>query len=154
TIAPVNDAPDGTITIEGEAREGETLSVDIAQLNDPDGVLEPTYTWLRIFESEVAYTIIAGASDQTYTLTEDDVGAQFRVIVSYVDGGGTTETVESDPTSAVVEQGGLLVTTAEDTVDAFDGETSLREAIDFANSQDNGEETDTITFDSTVFFGD
>ncbi|MEO1151864.1 MAG: choice-of-anchor Q domain-containing protein, partial [Pseudomonadota bacterium] len=44
----------------------------------------------------------------------------------------------------------LIVTTSDDIVDAFDGETSLREAIAFANGQAGD---DIISFDATVFTG-
>ncbi|MEM9030137.1 MAG: right-handed parallel beta-helix repeat-containing protein, partial [Pseudomonadota bacterium] len=51
------------------------------------------------------------------------------------------------------EPGSLVVTIAADVVDAGDGETSLREAIAFANAQAGA---DTITFDATAtdFTGD
>jgi CSLREA domain-containing protein len=45
--------------------------------------------------------------------------------------------------------GSLVVTTTDDTVDATDGKTSLREAINYANTFTGG--SPTITFDPTVF---
>ena len=48
------------------------------------------------------------------------------------------------------EAGSLVVTTTLDVVNAFDGETSLREAIEFANEKAG---LDTITFDAGVFGG-
>ena len=63
--------------------------------------------------------------------------------------------------STVNAAGSLVVTTATDVVDAFDGETSLREAIDFANdpfagnlgigdADNDGSQNDTITFNSNL----
>jgi CSLREA domain-containing protein len=50
----------------------------------------------------------------------------------------------------IPETPSLVVTTAADVVDAFDGLTSLREAVAFANATAGA---DTITFDATVFDG-
>lgn len=47
----------------------------------------------------------------------------------------------------------LVVTTNLDIVNAFDGKTSLREAIAFANIHVNGATPDQITFDASVFTG-
>src|SRR5689334_22334654 len=45
---------------------------------------------------------IGGATGTTYTLVADDVGATITVVVSYTDGQGFAETIESDPTDTVV----------------------------------------------------
>jgi len=48
-----------------------------------------TYEWSR------AAALIDGAINNTYTLTQDDVGAVITVTASYIDGEGTPETVTS-----------------------------------------------------------
>ena len=45
---------------------------------------------------------ITGATSQTYTLTQSEVGKVITVSVSFTDGEGTSETVTSAETSAVV----------------------------------------------------
>ena len=62
------------------------------------------------------------------------------------DGKATSNTATA--TFLIDEAPSLAVTTAGDTIDRFDGETSLREAMILANTK-SGE--DTITFDATVF---
>ena len=54
-----------------------------------------TYQWLRNGAA------IAGKTNTTYTLTNADVYAQNRFQISYVDGHGFTETVNSAPTNGV-----------------------------------------------------
>ena len=77
----------------------------------------------------------------TPALTNDQRGLGFaRVVDGRVDIGA----VESP------EEGSLIVTTNLDVVSASDGVTSLREAINFANSQSGA---DTISFDTGVFTG-
>ncbi len=72
-------------------------------------------------------------------LTEDANG-NARIQGAAVDIGATEFT-------AVAETPSLIVTIAGDTVDAFDGETSLREAVAFANSN---ADASTITFDANL----
>ena len=69
--------------------------------------------------------------------------------------GGTVDAGAVELQEDVYNRSLLVVTTAEDMVDANDGLVSLREAIEHANSIDDadgdGESNDTITFDEDVF---
>ncbi|MFD1327131.1 cadherin-like domain-containing protein, partial [Mycoplana ramosa] len=98
-IANVNDLPSGGVTISGDAAEDGVLTADISALTDEDG-LDPagvTYQWQRDGED------IDGATDETYRLTQADVGAVISVIVKYTDGQGTEEEVISDATDPVTD---------------------------------------------------
>ncbi|MCV2874625.1 tandem-95 repeat protein, partial [Rhodobacteraceae bacterium XHP0102] len=98
TTAPVqniNDAPTGNVTITGDATEDEVLTVDTSALLDPDGFGEFSYQW------KADGNDIAGATERTFTLTQDEVGKVITVAVSYTDGGGAEEKVLSAATSAV-----------------------------------------------------
>ncbi|WP_209015778.1 BspA family leucine-rich repeat surface protein [Roseibium sp. RKSG952] len=97
-------------------------------------------------------SVVSGSlGSLTYTPDEDYLGTdEFTYILHSNSGVFSTATV----TVSVVEIQGLKVTTAQDIVDEYDGLTSLREAIDYANSIANGSDPDRITFDSEVFFGD
>ena len=82
---------------------------------------------------------VAGNDAATLTLKANDGGN------SGSGGGGDVAfgTVNID----IAEAGSLVVTTLSDTIDAFDGVTSLREAIAFANANAGA---DTITFDAAL----
>ena len=102
TINAVNDDPAGSVTIEGTAIEGETLTV-VASLTDADGVGSFSYQWLR---DGIEITSGTGSTSDTeatgYTLTSADIGSEISVRVSYTDGYGTAESVTSAATSAVL----------------------------------------------------
>ncbi len=100
-VANVNEAPEGGVAIVGEATENQTLSVDVTSLADPDGLGTLTYQWQR--DTGTGFVGIAGATEATYTLTDDDAGALVRVIVSYTDAGGTFESIVSAATAPVVD---------------------------------------------------
>jgi hypothetical protein len=93
---PGNAAPVGVPTISGTATQGQTLTASAAGVTDADGLGTFSYQWQR---NGVG---ISGATNTTYVLTNDDVGALIAVRVSYTDGMGKPESVVSDPTSAVV----------------------------------------------------
>ena len=99
-VRNVNDAPTGGVTIDGGAAEGQTLSADISTLTDADGLGVPAYQWLR------AGVVITGATSPSYLLTADDIGATIAVRVRYTDGHGTTESLTSAATAAVVNTNG------------------------------------------------
>jgi Ca2+-binding RTX toxin-like protein len=97
-VANANDAPTGTVTITGEAREGQLLTAAVDTLADEDGLGELTYQWMA------DGVVIQGATGTTLTLTPDQVGKAITVVVSYTDGYGTPESVTS-PASSVVLNG-------------------------------------------------
>ncbi len=95
TIANVNDAPAGAVTLAGLLQEGQTLSAKNT-LTDADGLGPVSYQWFA------GSSITPFASGGTYLLTAADVGQVLHVVASYVDGYGSAEQVASASTAAVV----------------------------------------------------
>lgn len=89
-VANVNDAPLGTVSLNGTATQGQMLSVS-QNLSDADGLGTLAYQWLA------SGTVIAGANGSSYRLTEAEVGKLVAVTVNYTDGHGTAESVSSQP---------------------------------------------------------
>jgi hypothetical protein len=65
------------------------LSADTAALADADGLGALSYQWLA------GGNAIAGATAPAHTVTQSDAGSAISVRISYVDGGGTAESVSS-----------------------------------------------------------
>lgn len=100
-VANVNDVPEGTFTIAGTAKQGETLtSTDL--VSDADGIAADarSYKW-QVQGADNAWTDIDGATGGTFVLSQGQVGRAVRGVVSYTDDRGTSETVESAATLAV-----------------------------------------------------
>jgi Ca2+-binding RTX toxin-like protein len=95
-IAGVNDAPEGTVTISGSAVQGETLNVTNT-LSDAEGMGPVSYQW------KADGVAIDGATDASFTLTQAQLGKVITVTASYIDQGGTSESVTSAATAAVVD---------------------------------------------------
>jgi hypothetical protein len=122
TVTAVNDTPTGTVTIAGTATEGLVLTADVSTLADEDGLGTMTYEWSR------AAALIDGATNNTYTLTQDDVGAVITVTASYIDGEGTPETVTSAATATVaIDTDGDGIGNHVDTDDDGDGFSDILE---------------------------
>ena len=96
-VTDFNSPPTGTVVIEGVAAVGEELTADASGIADADGLGPFSYQWLRDGEE------IDGATEDTYTLVEADVGAEISVRVSYQDDSGNGETVTSAATDPVAE---------------------------------------------------
>ncbi len=94
SISAVNDAPTGSVTISGTPTEDQTLTAGNT-LADDDGMGNVSYQWKR------GGNVIDGATNDTYSLGDDDVGAAITVTASYTDGNSTAESVTSSPTSAI-----------------------------------------------------
>jgi hypothetical protein len=94
-IANKNDTPTGSVTLSGEAIEGQVLSLDTSTIADADGLGDFSISWLRDGET------ISGATSSNYTLTQQDVGASFIGKVTFVDGGGVEETLSSSASTEV-----------------------------------------------------
>jgi hypothetical protein len=94
-VVNVNDAPGGSVTISGTATEDQKLTASHT-ITDEDGMPNSvSYQWKR------GGSAISGATDVSYTLVQDDVGAAMTVTVSYTDDLGTSESKTSSATSAV-----------------------------------------------------
>jgi hypothetical protein len=79
----------GMPSIVGSFTVGSILTADTSLIQDADGLGPFEYFWLR------DGVVISGATGVQYQITADDIGAQLRLGVGFVDGGGTTEGVLS-----------------------------------------------------------
>ena len=104
----------GTPSISGTAQMGETLMADTTGIADVDGMSGAvfSYQWL----TNGAH--IAGATSDTYTLVETDVGKAIRVRVSFDDDRNFLETLTSEATATVVTP---LTAEFQDVPDKHDG---------------------------------
>ncbi len=85
------DDGDAVFEIAGTTLVGELLNISISSL-DPDGTGTLSYVW-QSSSDETTWSQIG--TDSTYTLTSEEEGKQIRVIVSYTDGQGFSETIET-----------------------------------------------------------
>ena len=132
-IANVNDAPEGTVTLSGAALQKETLMADTSALVDADGLGAFSYQWLR------GGVNIEGATAASYTLSQDDFGAQVSVSVSYTDGYGMLETITSESTAAVGNEDEEATATLSVSGTAEEGGSMSATLLDI--SDPNGETT-------------
>ena len=95
---PANSPATGTPSITGTARVGETLTADVSAVKDTDGLEDVSYT----YQWQAGGTDIAGATNETYTLTADEVGQAITVQVSFTDDDGNNEELVSGGTAPVV----------------------------------------------------
>ena len=94
TVANVNDAPTGNVSITGTATQGQTLTA-ANTLADLDGMGTLSYQWLADGNA------VSGATGSTFTLTQAQVGKAISVKVSYTDGQGTAESKTTSATAKV-----------------------------------------------------
>ncbi|WP_165493836.1 calcium-binding protein [Azotobacter chroococcum] len=104
-ISPVNDAPSGGVAIAGDLLQGETLMAS-HDLIDADGMGTVGYRWQSSADG-MAWSDVAGADGPSLLLDASLVGLQVRVLASYIDAGGTLESVASGPSTPVLP--GLLI---------------------------------------------
>ena len=103
-IDPPNKAPTGNPILTGNLKVGTTISIDASAIEDADNFdgWTPTYeyTWELSDDNGTTWTALASTDatdgDDSYSLTSAEVGKHLRGVVSYVDGYGTNEVVESD----------------------------------------------------------
>ena len=93
SIANVNDAPTGSISIAGTPMQGQTLSAS-SSLIDADGLGLISYTW-----KDSSGNVLGNGPN--LLLTQAHVGKQIRAEASYTDGQGTLESSVSAASSAV-----------------------------------------------------
>ena len=100
--APPTDSPaTGEPTITGTAQVGEMLTVHTSRIADDDGLVNATYTYQWVANDGTTDTNISGATDNTYTLVDDDEGRTIKVRVTVTDDLGNETTLTSAATEAV-----------------------------------------------------
>ena len=100
TPPPANTPATGAPTITGTAQVGDTLTVETSAIDDADGLDNVGYSYQWLADD----TEIAGATDPTYTLVDDDAGLTIKVQVSFFDDKNNPETLTSAATAAVQTQ--------------------------------------------------
>ena len=118
------------------AAANDTLTVLLSSTSDPDGGIGAggfRYQWQRT-NTNGDYVDIGGETNNTYTIVAADEGTSLRVIVSYTDGGGTDEAVETSavsvpdvpdvPDAPVVPMNGFYHLPATGVITPVDGATS------------------------------
>ncbi len=93
---PFIDDGDATFTISGTNSVGESLSIT-ESTSDPDGTGTLSYLW-QSSTDEITWTDIG--TDPTYTPTSSEEGKKIRAIISYTDGQGFEESVNTGSTDS------------------------------------------------------
>ena len=101
-IVRISSPASGLPIINGTAEVSNTLTADISEILDADGLVNATFNYQWIANAGTAETEIAGATSSTYTLTLDDVGNTIAVRVRFTDDYGFEETLTSEPTAVVI----------------------------------------------------
>jgi len=96
----LNNVPTGNVSITGTATQNQILTAT-NNLVDVDGLGTFNYQWQESVDNGVNWTNISGATNNTITLAQAQVGKTIQAKVSYTDLLGTSETVNSTPTATV-----------------------------------------------------
>ncbi|WP_146413189.1 cadherin domain-containing protein [Crateriforma conspicua] len=95
-VSDVNEAATGTPGITGSAMTGQTLSVDMSSVSDPEGIQSEAFQWYADGVS------LIGQTGSTITLDATHVGKAISVSVVVTDNTGNTESaLSSNPTTPV-----------------------------------------------------
>ena len=91
-VAPRTNAPaTGLPAISGTVEVGQTLTVSTSAIADPDGLTKATYAYQWLADG----LAIAGATESSYVLTDNEQGKTIIVLVSFVDDAGYPESLAS-----------------------------------------------------------
>ena len=148
-----NDAPTDIALSNSSVAENVASGTKVGTFSTTDVDAGNSFTYsLPAGQSDNASFAIGGTNnDELHTAAVFDAAVKnsYSVMVQSTDNGGLSVTKNFSIT--VTEIASLVVTIAGD-VTANDGETSLREAINYANSKANADANtpDEITFDATV----
>ena len=95
--SPENNVATGLPTISGTVQVGETLTADVSDIDDQDGLENSSFSYQWLADDAE----IQGATDSAYTLVADDEGKAIKVRVSFTDDAGNEETLTSAATEEV-----------------------------------------------------
>jgi Ca2+-binding RTX toxin-like protein len=98
-VENVNDEPVGEVVISGDFIQRKML-LATTSISDADGMGELTYQWQSSADGKT-WSNIAGATARGFLLRQEQVGYTIRVIVSYTDLFGTSESLISAASKAI-----------------------------------------------------
>ncbi|MFM6395463.1 MAG: putative Ig domain-containing protein, partial [Planktothrix sp.] len=101
-------------------------------------------------DNGTTWTDISGATNNTFTLSQAQVGKKVKVKVSYTDGQGTAETVNSSPTSLVTNINDAPTTTPI-TAQTVNQDSNFN--LNIANSFNDIDAGDSLTYTATLADG-
>ena len=96
-----NHPATGRPRITGTAQVGETLTADISDISDEDGLANASYSYQWLTSEAGTDSEIAGATQSSYQLTDSEARLAIKVRVSFTDDADNAESVTSellDPT--------------------------------------------------------
>ena len=99
-----NSPATGLPTISGTARVGETLTADMSDIEDANGLANATFSYLWVSSDGTTDTDIEKAPGSTYKLVATEQGKSIKVIVTFADDAGNEETLTSAPTGPVLRE--------------------------------------------------
>ncbi len=99
-VRNVNDRPIGQPELIGEAKENDSLTVDVSRISDEDGLGNFALIWQRSSQ-RTKWENVPDQFDSTLQLDQTDVGFSYRAVVSYIDGFGTRETLVTEASEIV-----------------------------------------------------
>lgn len=97
SVGNINDLPEGEISLAGTLVVGAEITALTTLLEDEDGLGELSFQWMR------DSVPIEGATGASYRVVSEDADSALTVVVQYIDGQGTTETLSSSPATTPVE---------------------------------------------------
>tara|TARA_B100000963_G_scaffold202727_1_gene176524 strand:+ start:22084 stop:26388 length:4305 start_codon:yes stop_codon:yes gene_type:complete len=109
TKAGLSSTNNGIIYIEGEAKEGEVLTVGVLD-NDGGSYSGTDVKWHRVTGEEPNQTSVEITTGLTYTLVNADVGKRIKASITYTDTPGNQESATSWPTAVVSDKQEFTVT--------------------------------------------
>jgi Ca2+-binding RTX toxin-like protein len=105
-VTNTNDLATGIVAFDvADATQGVTITASLEGVADEDG-LPPggpvySYQWFQSVDS-LAFTPIVGATAAAFTPGQDQVDKFLKLVVTFVDGTGVTETLQSSITAPVL----------------------------------------------------
>ena len=100
-VAAANNPATGAPAITGTPQVGETLTADISEIEDADGMTRASF----VYSWYAGERHIQGATGVSYTLTQDQEGETMQVLVAFLDDQGNSEVLaseKSDPVAAAL----------------------------------------------------
>ena len=99
-VQNIDDPVEGEVMVVGQAKKGQRLQINTANLSDDDGIANVRSTW-EMSDNGRAWATVPDVYGNSMTLAQAQVGSLIRVRAIVVDSFGSETTIYSQPTSLV-----------------------------------------------------